>query len=150
METQDLLEIARGSVDAFNDRDWDRLGGQLAPNAVYDEVGTGRRLTGRDEILGVMKGWTRAFPDVKGTVESAIASKDRAVIEVTYRGTHKGELPTPTGPVAPSGERMVTRCVQLIHVADGLIKENRNYFDMLNMLQGIGAIPTAAAHKAGA
>jgi ketosteroid isomerase-like protein len=51
------LDVARGMINAFNARDWNRLSELTAPNAVYDEVATGRKLTGRDDILEALKGW---------------------------------------------------------------------------------------------
>jgi ketosteroid isomerase-like protein len=87
---------------------------------------------------------------VKGTIDNAIASGDTVVIEVTYRGTHDGELAGPGGSIGPSGKTIATRCVEVHRIADGLIVENRNYFDMLDMLQRLGAIPASDAQKAGA
>lgn len=148
MNTPRLLDVARGSVEAFNDRDWDRFRSTLAPNSVYDEVGTGRKLTGQSEILDAAKGWTKTFPDVRGTIDKVHAADDTVVLEVTFKGTHNGELAGPTGSISPTGRHVTTRCVQVIRIADDLIVENRNYFDMLTMLQAVGAVP--AAKKMGA
>lgn len=150
MKTRQPLEVVRDSIEAFNERDWDRFSALLAPNAVYDEVGTGRKLKGRKEITSVARGWTEAFPDVEGTIDEETVEKDTVVVQVTYRGTHDGDLPTPGGTIPPSGESIITRCAEVHRVEDGLIVENRNFFDMLSMLQAVGAIPAAAAKKAGA
>jgi steroid delta-isomerase-like uncharacterized protein len=150
MKNQQPLDVARGSVDAFNARDWKRLRELLAPNAVYDEVGTARRLTGPAEIVETMREWTEAFPDVKGTISGSVVSENRVLLEVAYAGTHNGNLASPTGPIAPTGRRINTRCAELCRISDGHIVEIRNYFDMLSMLQALEAIPAPAARRAGA
>lgn len=150
MNPQELLDLSRRSTSAFNDRDWDRFGELLAPDAVYDEVGTGRKVTGRDDIVAVVRSWPRAFSDLKGTIDHTLASGDRAVCEVTFEGSHDGELQTPLGTVTPSGNSVTTRCAQTFRVNDGRIVEMRNYFDMLQMLTAVDAIPTGAASGAGA
>jgi steroid delta-isomerase-like uncharacterized protein len=145
MEKQQLLDVARGSMKAFNDRDWDRFNELLTPDSVYDEVGTHRKLTGRKEVIGALQGWTDAFPDLKGRIESSTAADDRAILEVTYEGTHDGSLPTPTGAIAPTHKHVATRCLQVFRVADGHITETKNYFDMLSMLQALDALPTGSS-----
>ena len=149
MDTRQCLDIARASVEAFNARDWNRFKSLLAPNGVYDEVATGRRMTGRDEIVEAVRGWTTAFPDAEGTIERATVTQDTVVLEITYRGTHQGELSGPGGTIAPTGRSMVTRAAEVFRISDGLIVENCNYFDMLGMMQALGAIPAEGAQEAG-
>ena len=43
---KDLIRIASENIEAFNTADWARLKAPLAPSAVYNEVGTQRRLGG--------------------------------------------------------------------------------------------------------
>jgi steroid delta-isomerase-like uncharacterized protein len=150
MKTQELLDVARGSVEAFNERDWNRFREILAPNAVYDEVGTGRKSIGRDEIVSTIRGWTEAFSNVKATINSTLALDDRVLIEVTYKGTQDGELAGPTGSIPPTDRPITTRCAQVCRVSEGRIVEMRNYFDMLSMLQALNALPAQAARRAGA
>ena len=143
-----LAEIAKNSVEAFNTRDWDRWSSLHVPNTVYDEVATGRRLTGHAEITEAMKGWASAFSDARGTVTSTLVQGDTVVLEVTWSGTHDGPLHGPTGLIPPSGRSTNTRAVQLLKISEGLIVENRQYFDMLEMLIQIGAISTTEAETA--
>lgn len=150
MDTQKNLDLAHETIEAFNARDWNRFRELLAPNAVYDEIGTGRKSVGRDEVVGTIRGWTEAFSNVKGTVNSSMALNDRVLIEVTYKGTQDGELRGPTGSIPPSDRSITTRCAEVCRISDGRIVELRNYFDMLSMLQALNALPTQAARRAGA
>lgn len=150
MEKQKLLDIARDSLNAFNTRNWDRFRELLAPNAVYDEVGTDRKVTGRDDIAKTVRGWSQAFPDMKGKLVHATPEDDRILCEVTYEGKHDGDLRLPSGTIGPSGRRVTTRAIEVFRIEDGLIVEMRNYFDMFHVLVAVNAIPAKVARSIGA
>ena len=81
-------------VAAFNSGDWEQMRAGLASDSRYDELGTERRIDGPEKILELFKGWKQAFPDAVGTVTSAVASGDKAALEVIWKGTHTGPLTT--------------------------------------------------------
>ena len=142
MAEQDLIKVARGLVDAFNRSDWEGCRAALAADALYDEVGTARRLQGVAQIIQSLQGWKGAMPDVKGTVTNAVATGNTAVLEVTWQGTHTGPLPGPTGTLPATGKRQTTRSGWLLNFDGGRIKESRHYFDMLSFMQQIGTLPS--------
>jgi steroid delta-isomerase-like uncharacterized protein len=122
----------------------------LAPDAVYDEVGTGRRVEGADAILEVNKGWKAALPDSQGTIEEAIACDDRVTLRITWSGTHSGPLPLPTGgQLAPTNRQIKVPACQVCRVADGKLVEAIHYFDMLTLLEQLGTISEEALAQAG-
>ncbi len=141
MTEQDLIKTARSVVDAFNDNDWDRFGSLMTANTLYNEVGTQRRLQGVAEISQGLESWKEAMPDVKGTVTNAFANTDRAVLEVMWEGTHTGPLAGPGGTIPASGKPQVTTSAWVFEFEGDKIKESRNYFDMLSLLQQIGSVP---------
>ena len=141
MSAQDLLGAARGVVDAFNAADWDGCKALLAVDSVYDEVATSRCLKGHDEILPVWQGWREAMPDVKGTVDNAVATGNTVLMEVTWRGTHTGPLVGPSGTVAATGKQQTTRASWVMDFENGQIKHSRHYFDMLSFMQQLGVLP---------
>src|SRR3970282_1014158 len=104
----EMIKVAREQVDAFNSGDWERVRAGLVSDARYDELGTERKIEGPEKIVEVFKGWKQAFPDAAGTVTSAFASGDTAVLEVTWKGTHTGPLTTAEGPLPASGKRQET------------------------------------------
>ena len=63
------------------------------------------------------------------------------VQEITWQGTHSGPLSLPGGTIPPSGKCQITRTSLVLVFEDGKVKESRIYFDMLSLLQQIGAIP---------
>ncbi len=138
MATQDLTSAARDVVDAFNTADWERCKAILAEDSVYDEVGTSRCLAGHDEIIPALQAWREAMPDVKGTVDSALATGNSVVLEITWQGTHTGPLPGPSGPIAATGKQQTTRAGWVLDFDGGRVQRSRHYFDMLSFMQQLG------------
>jgi steroid delta-isomerase-like uncharacterized protein len=140
MAEQDLIRAARGVVDAFNASDWERCKAALAPDSLYDEVGTSRRVEGGD-IIPCWQAWKGAMPDVKGSVTNALATGHTVVLEVTWQGTHTGPLVGPKGSIPATGKQQTTRASWVCNFDGGKIKEIRHYFDMLSFMQQLGILP---------
>jgi steroid delta-isomerase-like uncharacterized protein len=139
---QALTNAAKALIEAYNDKNWDRARAGITPDFVYDEIATGRKLTGADAALEVWKGWAQAFPDSKASFQGTHASDDGTVIlEVTWTGTHQGPLQTPNGPIAPTGRRIELRACAVVEVLGEQARAQRHYFDMATLLQQIGVMP---------
>jgi steroid delta-isomerase-like uncharacterized protein len=137
----DAIEVARDSIEGFNAGDWERVKAGLAPDSVYEEAATGRLITGADGIVEALQGWKQAFPDATGTVKGSCGSGDTAALEITWEGTQQGPLEGPGGAIPASNKRASVEAVQVVRVRDGKITENRHFFDMLGLLQQLGAAP---------
>lgn len=136
--TQSAADVAKASVIAYNEKNWDKVKETVSPNVVYDEVATKRRVTGSNEVIEAWKGWATAIPDSKATFEREVAVGDSVILELTWRGTHTGPLQTPAGEIAPTGRPIELRAVQVIDVEAGKAKSIRQYFDMATLLEQIG------------
>lgn len=137
-------QLARASLEAFNDADWQETRTLLGPDFVYEETGTGRRVTDIDEMIAGLSQWRAALPDVVGTVERIIVDGDTVAMEVQWRGTHTGTLATPTGDIPPTGRPIQVWATFWQVWKDGRILEQRHHLDVLSMLAQIGAIPVPA------
>jgi steroid delta-isomerase-like uncharacterized protein len=140
-DTQGIEKVARGIVAAHSASDWSGVKKSLAPNSVYEEYGTQRRIEGADATVGALQAWKTAFPDVQGVVDKALVAGDTAALEVTWRGTHTGPLVTATGTLPASGKGFVLVTAWTMDVQGGQIQNSRHYFDILTLLQQIGAAP---------
>jgi steroid delta-isomerase-like uncharacterized protein len=78
-----------------------------------------------------------AFPDWYSTPEEVIAEGDRVAERWTGRGTHRGAFQG----IPPTGKQVTVPGVVFYRLDDGKIAEFRGSFDMLSMLQQLGAIP---------
>jgi steroid delta-isomerase-like uncharacterized protein len=144
MGEQDVLRTAREAIEAFSQDDRERFRATMTADAVYDEKATGRRVEGVDQIVELSWGWRQAFPDVRGTVTGGLASGDTAALEIVWEGTQTGPLATPGGELPASGKRMRIQAVQVVQGSGGKLREVRHYFDLLTMLQQVGAMPAQA------
>ena len=138
---EQMVKIAREQVDAFNSSDWERMQAGLTADARHSELGTRRKVEGPAQIVELFKGWKTAFPDATGTITSAIGSGDTAALEVTWKGTHTGPLVAAEGTIPASGKRQETPAVIVFNFEGGKIRESRQYFDSMTLLEQIGAQP---------
>jgi len=139
LSPQALINTAKAPFLAYNDKNWDQAKASMTPDFVYDEVASGRKVTGIDATLALWKGWAEAFPDSKGSFQGAHAAEDGTVVlEVTWKGTHQGPLQTPKGAIAATGKRIDVRACVVVEVAGEKARAQRHYFDMATLLQQIG------------
>jgi steroid delta-isomerase-like uncharacterized protein len=134
-----LIDSARAPILAFNGKDWDTVRTSVTPDLVYDELATNRKVEGVEQVISCWQGWATAFPDAKATFHREFPSGNTVVFEVSWRGTHQGPLQTPAGPIAPTGKRIDVGACMIVEVADDRVTVQRHYFDMLTLLQQIGA-----------
>lgn len=140
----DAISIAKEGIEAFNKGDWDHMRRLTASNSVYVEPATGRRTDTVDDFIELGKGWRAGFPDVKGTITSALESGGTAVLEITWAGTHTGTLVTPMGEIPATGKKTVTEAVEIVQTSDGKITEMKHYFDLMTLMAQLGLLPAAA------
>jgi steroid delta-isomerase-like uncharacterized protein len=140
MTEEDLAAIAKELIEAFNAGDRDRFKRNVRPDVIYDEVASQRRMQGADAWVEAWEGWRKAFPDVRGTIAHTFVSGNMVVQEITWQGTQTGPLVTPRGSIPASGKPQTTRAAQVLSFSGDKVRECRNYFDMLHLLQQIGAM----------
>ncbi len=138
MSDQNPVQLATALVSAFNNNDWDTYRQNLTADSVYDEVPTARTLEGVEAVVEALKGWKEAFPDIKGTVGNAMSTGNTAVLEVSWTGTHTAPMQGPTGTIAATGKQQTTRSAWVLDFDGGKLKQSRQYFDMLSLMQQLG------------
>lgn len=140
LSPQALVGAAKALIEAYNDKNWERAKSSITADFVYDEVATGRKVTGKDATIEAWKGWGEAFPDSKGVFHEAhVAENGTVVLELTWKGTHRGPLQLPSGPIAPTGKQIEVRACAIVQVAaDEKARSQRHYFDMGTLLRQLG------------
>jgi steroid delta-isomerase-like uncharacterized protein len=132
-------DLALAEISSFNEADWERFRRLLSDDSVYEEPATQRRIEGADGIVDANRGWKRAFPDAHGTVTSASQSDDTVTLEITWEGTQSGPLETPRGELPASNRPVTVKAAEVFRFEGEKIKEAHHYFDMMGMLQQLGA-----------
>jgi len=139
MPEKSVAELAKEQVIAYNEKDWDRARAALAPEVIYEEFGTQRKLKGVDDVLTAWKGWATAIPDSRATFQSELVSGNTAVLEITWSGTHSGPLKMADREIPATGKKIELRAIQVVDIANDRVKSVRQYFDMGTLLKQIGA-----------
>ncbi|MEH2554429.1 steroid delta-isomerase-like uncharacterized protein [Bradyrhizobium algeriense] len=145
-----VIEIAKATVAAYNNKNWNEMRDLLAADAVYDEKATSRRLEGSGQIIEALQGWAQAFPDSKGTFIREFASNDTAILELVWKGVHTGPLQTPTGAIPASNRPIEVPACEVFRVEGGKVRSATHYFDMLTLLNQIGVTGAATPSKSAA
>ena len=143
MSSQDLTQVAREIVTCYSAANWTALKAIFAPDAIYNEVGTQRRIQGSDAIVQTLQEWKKAMTDSRGAVTHAFASGNVVGMEITWQGTHDGTFTGPAGNVPATGKRQTTAAAMIVKFQGDKVKEVNHYFDMVSFLQQIGAMPAA-------
>lgn len=121
--------------------DVDALGALYAADAVAETPDEGR-LEGRDAVVDYLRTFARGFADISFEMIATTEAGDTAVDEAYFTGTHTGPLPGPEGEIPPTGKRIRMRECDVLTVRDGAAVAHRFYFDQLDMLGQLGALPS--------
>jgi len=135
----DAASIAREYLEAWNRRDWARYRDILHPEYTLTG-GDGQTQKGPEAGMAVGQMFATAFPDGKIDLKSVHATGDVAIVEFIGRGTHTGDLMG----IAPTGRQMTIPVCEIYELRDGKIYAERQYMDMLHMMQQLGVAPVPA------
>jgi steroid delta-isomerase-like uncharacterized protein len=138
MGTEENKAVYRRFLElGFNTGNFAALNEVLAPDYVDHDAPPGIP-PGPDGIARLLAPYRVAFPDVQMTVDAQIAEGDRVATRYTFRGTHQGELMG----MPPTGRHVTMTGTTIARIADGKMVEAWVNYDLLGMLQQLGAIPT--------
>jgi steroid delta-isomerase-like uncharacterized protein len=135
----DASAIAREYLEAWNRRDWETFRGVLHPEYSYTG-GDGEKQQGPEAGLAVGQMFANAFTDGKIELRKISVAGDVAVVEFIGRGTHDGDLMG----IAPTGRQMELPICTVLEIRDGKIHTEREYMDMLHLMQQLGVAPAPA------
>jgi steroid delta-isomerase-like uncharacterized protein len=126
-------------IRAWNDRHWATEAACRAPDYVAHMSGVPVPL----DAAGwgaFSEAFTAAFPDARIAVADSFGERDMVATRWTITGTHHGDFQG----VPPTGRPVTMAGVDISRFVDGKIAEHWAQFDVLSVLQQIGAIPAPA------
>lgn len=136
MSTENNKAVIRRFREAFNAGDLDGAIAVFAPDAVVHMSSAPEPLTMEEfKQLGALL--VSAFTGGKSTVEDMIAEGDKVVSQLTFRGTHTGDLMG----IPATGKSVMISEIIIDQFADGKIIESWRLFDQMAMMQQLGVIP---------
>ena len=132
--------IRRLTDEALNQGNLDVLAHVLADTFTYHDPAN-PQVTSRDDYQQFVTALRTAFPDIHFTIEDEVADDDTLAVRWTMRGTHRGDLVMPEGPLTPTGKQVQVTGMSFFHVAGGKVVEWWVNADNLGFLQQLGVIP---------
>ena len=133
----DHAATLRRFFDRLSAGDVDGFGEMLADDFVEHEETPGLAPT-KEGVLEFFRMQRAAFPDLRLDPEDVLPSGDKVVARSRMTGTHEGELMG----MPPTGKRVDVQLIDIIRFGDdGLAHEHWGVFDMMAMMQQLGAVP---------
>ena len=133
-------QVVRQYVEAINQKDPIGFAALFAVDAVLHDPFMPEPTKGRDAVQSMIEGILRAFPDMAWKqIGDPIDAGGRVVFVVSVEGTNDGSLAMPAGDVPPTGKAMAYEAAVLWTIdSDGLIAEERSYFDATGVAAQLG------------
>lgn len=149
---EDLPEVIAEHIAAWEALDAERIAGNYAEDAIYEDIPLGVSAEGRDAIQAFVDGFLSPFSDGSYEVTTAFASEDRAAMTWIFSANYTGMM---EGLPPGTGQPIVLHGATIIEFSGGEIRRSVDYYDSFGFLLQIGVIPpmgpegTPAATPAG-
>lgn len=129
-------DIHKEMVGAWNARDFNKLRTLLHAEYTYT-AGDGKEITGGpDTGIAIAQMYAAAFPDAVLEIKQVYTQGNTAIAEMVARGTHKGELMG----IAPTNRPVQIDICNVMETRDGKIYREREYMDMLAIMNQLGVV----------
>ncbi len=136
-----LKKLAEKMQEAYDSHDMAALAQLYAEDATMIMPGEPEPIRGREAIERNQATGFRALPDLSVEYTLILISGNHIVFEGVSQGTFTGPLASPEGDIPPTGKRVINRFAFIVKVnAEGLIEEDRTYFDLSVYMQQLGLI----------
>lgn len=139
MTAHDNAALANELYRLFNEGRIEEACNLGDPRIRVDVVPFGMTFEAREGFTQFMRGFKDAFPDLTITVVNQVATDDHVVSECSWRGTHRGPLMTPAGPIPATGKPVEgARFCEVWRIEGGKIVSLVNYQDITTWLRQLG------------
>lgn len=125
---------------AVDSRDYGAVADLLTPDCEFAAPGYESR--GPDTVVGFMRPFLDAFPDLTHEVGQYVESGDMVAFELHIRGTHTAPLASPQGEIPPTGKPVDFVSCDMVRLEDGRFAGYHVYFDMMGFMQQLGLVPS--------
>jgi steroid delta-isomerase-like uncharacterized protein len=137
----DMKKLAEKYQEAFDNKDMAALAQLYAEDATLIESGEPEPIQGREAIERSGAVIFRAMPDFRAKFTPIVISGNYIVFEVVSQGTFTGPLASPEGDIPPTGKSVINKVAFIAKVnADGLIEEDRTYYDTAEFMRQLGLV----------
>ena len=134
-----MREVILEHVEAENANDPGRvLATYSAEDPVFEDVPSGARYVGGENIVGNYRHLWDGFPGLKREITRWTFGEDAVVLELTLSGKHEGTFRG----IPPTGREASMRVIAHFQFdGEGRIKQETAYYDSLTFLRALGVRP---------
>jgi steroid delta-isomerase-like uncharacterized protein len=142
VSTAENKRLAREAIRIWTTGDLDAADDIYAPNYVnhqHHNPGDPQDLHGVEAMKSFAAEFRRAFPDFHDSIDIQVAEDDLEVTRFTSTGTHRGTFMG----VEPTNKELVWTGISIDRITGGKIVESWANWDMMGMMQQLGAISSS-------
>jgi steroid delta-isomerase-like uncharacterized protein len=142
MSIEEMIRVLRRHVEAENAHDLDRTLETLHPDCLFEDVPCGQVYSGRSGAAVYYRKWWDAFALQYGPGEEGvrhITTEGQVVAEGRFFGHHRGHFDG----LAPTGRAVDFRFAVVVSFREGLMADERFYYDRATLWQQLGVGRTA-------
>jgi steroid delta-isomerase-like uncharacterized protein len=141
MSEQENTRIAEKFFEALNAHDLSRTKPLEAANYKSKAPGAPDAMDA-EQSRAYTQGFITAFPDLNFELTQKIAQGEYVVINWIGRGTHNGNLRTPTGgTIPPTGKKAAVHGSTTYQITNGKVVRSWIFWDMVSLLSQLGLMP---------
>ena len=133
--------LVRSYFDAVDEHDTSKWDSILADDYVHHDPNLPVPDADRETHKQLISGMFAAFSDLAVRIEDMVSEGVRVMVRWAFTGTHDGELAGPQ-PIAATGKSVDVPIMSTHRVSGDRIAEAWVVFDIMSMLQQIGAMPS--------
>ena len=133
------IELQNRMYEFFSSGRIEELLDLATDDVVVEMIPFGQVHRGRRGFREFLDGFFTAFPDIRIETRRQVADASRVTAEFVAHGTHNGPLMTPSGPIPPTGKKVIFTVCEVWDVREGKLAGLRNYQDAGSILRQIGA-----------
>ncbi|MDH2901904.1 MAG: nuclear transport factor 2 family protein [archaeon] len=132
---EDLISKA---VESINKHDIDTLFALYDPHVQYWNP-VRQEINGKDALRKVVESVFKAFPNEQIQIKNVLVQGDSAAFEALDSATFTAVLETPRGNIQPTNKSYRVPFLGFLRLNnDGLIAEQRDYYDSLSFFRQLG------------
>lgn len=137
-----LEEIGKRWTDLFNKKDISGLMTLYAEECVNAQPHLPTPLKGKHAVQEDLDNFLKAFPDGHMGVTKMVEKGDTLAMEWTFSGTQRAPLVGPAGTIPATNKKVSIKGAEFLrHNAQGLIVDERGYFDLVAFMTQLGVMP---------
>jgi steroid delta-isomerase-like uncharacterized protein len=146
MSLEENKRLAREAIKIWTTGELDAADALYAPDYVnhqHHDPDDPRDLHGVQAMKNFAKEFRQAFPDFHDSIDIQLAEGDMVATRFTSMGTHRGAFMG----VEPTNRELTWTGITIDRISEGKIVESWTNWDMMGMMQQLGAISEAEQNQ---